>query len=91
MTDAAGQLSLQVLFDILVGGLSALGGGIVATMWKEIKDARKEHAELLQKLPETYARRDDVAEAIRRIEAALDAGIPRIFDKLDGKADKPHR
>jgi len=96
MTDpssAAGvsMQTIQILFDVLVALVSGLGGWILATMWKEIKDARKDHSDLIGKLPETYARRDDVADAISRIERAMTDGLNRIFDKLDGKADKPHR
>jgi len=91
MTDPTGALSPQTLFDVVMTLGSGLGGWVLGTMWKEIKDARREHSELLKALPETYARRDDVAEAISRIERAMTDGLNRIFDKLDGKADKPHR
>ena len=84
-------VSPQTLFDIVIALGGGLGGWIVGTMWKEIKDARKEHADLLKALPETYARRDDVADAIQRVEGVIERGLTRIFDKLDGKADKPTR
>ena len=88
MSDATGQLSIQVIFNIVIALGGALGGWILGTLWKEIKDAREDHAKLLEKLPETYARRDDVAAAVERLEGALEKGLTRIFDKLDGKADK---
>ena len=86
-TDINWQIILNVGFSLFGAG----GGWILSTMWKEIKDARKDHAELLKIMPETYARRDDMNTAIERIEAALDKGLTRIFDRLDGKQDKPHR
>jgi hypothetical protein len=87
MTEAPGGLSAQTLFDVIMALVSGLGGWVLGTMWQEIKAAREDHADLLKTLPETYARRDDVAEALERINK----GLERIFDKLDGKADKTHR
>jgi uncharacterized protein HemY len=91
MSEPSSQLPIQALFDVVVTGFGFLGGWVLGVLWREIKDARAEHAELLSKLPETYARRDDVADALKRLEDALDKGLTRIFDRLDGKADKPLR
>ena len=91
MADPTGALSPQTLCDVVMTLGSGLGGWVLGTMWKEIKDARREHSELLKALPETYARRDDVADAISRIESALDKAVTRIFDKLDQKEDRSTR
>ena len=95
MTEAGGQLSFQVLFDVAVSALGLVGAWVLSTIWGEIKQARSDHSELMRQLPETYARRDDVAAAIERVEGAIErvegavnSGFSRIFDKLDGKADK---
>ncbi len=87
MTEAPGGLSAQTLFDVAIALGGALGGWVVGTMWQEIKAARQDHSDLMKTLPETYARRDDVADALKRIED----GLTRIFQRLDDKADKPHR
>lgn len=76
------QVILNIIFTI--GG--GLGGWILTTLWKEIKDARQDHANLIRDLPETYARRDDVKDGFRDINAMLN----RIEAKIDGKADKSH-
>jgi hypothetical protein len=88
MTEQTGQLSFQVLFDVAISALGLVGAWILSTIWTEIKQARSDHSELIAKLPETYARRDDVAAAIDRLETAINQGLARIFDKLDAKADK---
>ena len=87
MTDQGDPMPFQVLFDAAIGALGILGGWILGMIWGEVKQVRADHSKLVAKLPETYARRDDVAEALERI----DKGLTRIFDKLDAKADKPHR
>ena len=73
----------QQAFDWVGGGLLAIAGWVMKALHAEIKDARREHAELARSLPETYARRDDVKDAIGRVEDTL----KRIEDKLDRKVD----
>ena len=87
----ATDINWQIVLNIGFSLSGALGGWILSTMWKEIKDARDDHAELLKTLPETYARRDDMAGALERLENAVTAGFNRLYDKIDGKADRPHR
>jgi hypothetical protein len=76
----------QVIIDVIFTLGGGLGGWILTTMWRELKDARRDHADLVDKLPDTYARRDDVKDGFRDINAVLN----RIEGKLDGKADKAH-
>jgi hypothetical protein len=73
----------QQAFDWVGSGLLVIAGWVMKVLHAEIKEARREHAVLIEKLPETYARRDDVKEAIGRVEDAL----KRIEDKLDRKVD----
>ena len=74
----------QSVINIVFALGGGLGGWILTTLWKEIKDAREDHSALAAKLPETYARRDDVREGFQNINSTL----LRIEGKLDGKADK---
>jgi hypothetical protein len=74
----------QSIINIVFALGGGLGGWILTTLWKEIKDARKDHSELRDALPNTYARRDDVKDGFRDINAVLN----RIEGKLDGKADR---
>lgn len=79
---------IQWGFDALFTIVGLLGGWILNTMWDELKEARKAHNDLADKLPETYARRDEMARTIDKLEKTITDGLARIFDKLDGKADK---
>lgn len=79
----AGGPDWQTAFDWAMAGLAGLLGWLLKAVHSEIKDARREHADLVQKLPEVYARRDDVKDGF----AGIRADLQRIFDKLDDKAD----
>ncbi len=78
------EVNLQSVLDVVVALAGALGAWILKVVWTEIKDAREDHEKLVRGLPETYARRDDVREAMQRVEALFS----RIDAKLDQKADK---
>lgn len=77
----------QTLFNVAIGLSSLLGGFVLKSVYDAIQDLRHSDGELhdrINKLPETYMRRDDfntfghdIKESLRRIET-----------KLDGKADK---
>lgn len=76
----------QIIVDVIFTLGGGLGGWILTTLWKEIKDARRDHSDLARSLPDTYARRDDVKDGFKDINAFLN----RIEAKIDGKADKSH-
>ncbi len=67
----------QSAFNVVGGLLIGLGGWIMKSMHSEIKDNR----DAIAKLPETYARRDDVKDMKQEIIDALQ----RIEDKVDRK------
>ena len=67
----------QSAFNILFALFGAVGGYVMKVFHDEIKDNRDE----LQKLPSTYARRDDVKEMTTDIIDTL----KRIEDKVDRK------
>lgn len=75
------QLALNWAFA-LVG---ALGGLILKAMWDALTAMRRELALLQDSISSNYVRRDDFKMHAQRVELLLD----RIYEKLDGKADKP--
>jgi predicted nucleic acid-binding Zn-ribbon protein len=78
---------VQFLINLIVGLCGGFGAWVlraVSAEQKELAAANKELAARLDSLPNLYARRDDVREAMHRIEA----GLQRIEDRLDQKADK---
>lgn len=67
----------QSAFNILFALFGAVGGYVMKVFHDEIKDNRDE----LQKLPSTYARRDDVKE----MKTDIIDTLKRIEDKVDRK------
>lgn len=67
----------QSAFNILFALFGAVGGYVMKVFHDEIKDNRDE----LQKLPSTYARRDDMKE----MKTDIIDTLKRIEDKVDRK------
>jgi len=90
-------------FDIatlLVDGLFAvvafLGGFLLKAMWGAIDKLREDMLEPNKAIARDYVRRDDFSGHVQRLEAMftqhqaqMHEMLNRIYDKLDGKADRP--
>ena len=77
----------QFLINLIVALCGGFGAWVLRAVAKEIGELSTAHrllADKMENLPNVYARRDDVKEAMRRIEEA----VLRIESKLDHKADK---
>ena len=86
---------LQTFVNIIGTFLIAVLGWVSRQLWidlkTDVKKVREDHKGLADKLhalevdlPKTYTPKDDFAAAMKEINA----GLQRIYDKLDGKADK---
>lgn len=82
----------QTILNWAFGLVGTLGGFVVTAMWNAIGDLRKDNAalaksigDLSDKINRDFVRRDDYRDDITEIKS----GILRIFEKLDGKADRP--
>ena len=73
-------MDLQNIINTGIGIIGGLLGWIVRILWEEQQQLRQD----MQKLPEIYVRRDDWKDQIKEVKDML----AKIFDKLDGKADK---
>ena len=74
----------QNLIDTILGvGLTVLGW-FARELWAAVKELKADLAKLREDLPKEYVARDDYREDIREIKAML----AKIFEKLEGKADK---
>lgn len=81
-------MDFQVLFDIALGLAGAFGGWVLKMMYdkingldKDLFEQSKSFQSLVEKLPDTYARRDDVKDKFDQLLAAC----VRIEGKIDTK------
>jgi uncharacterized protein (DUF111 family) len=85
------QPDLQIIFNILVALVGALGGWILNGLRSEQVNLRSDHNALADKLHEidklvagTYVKRDDM----EKLSTAIFTKLDRIEGKLDGKQDR---
>jgi hypothetical protein len=74
----------QTVINMVLGAASTTIGWFARELWSAIKDLKADLAKLREELPKTYVTRDDFREDMRELKDMLG----KIFDKLDGKADK---
>lgn len=81
----------EVLFKIAVGIAGFLGGWVLNNLTKRIESLQSADAELTKKVNSIevlvageYVKREDFNNISRELFAKLD----KIYDRLDGKADK---
>jgi hypothetical protein len=74
----------QHLIDIGLGVSCAVTGWFARELWSAVKELKADLAKLREDLPRTYVARDDHRADMREIKDLLG----KIFDRLDGKADK---
>jgi hypothetical protein len=74
----------QHLIDIGLGTACAVTGWFARELWAAVKELKADLAKLREDLPRTYVARDDYRADMREIKDMLG----KIFDRLDGKADK---
>ena len=77
-------MEYQSLINTGAGIVFTVAGWFCREMWTAVKDLKSDLAKLREELPKTYVTRDDNRDDIREIKEMLG----KIFDKLDGKADK---
>jgi hypothetical protein len=77
-------MEYQSLINTGAGIAFTVAGWFAREMWTAVKELKSDLAKLREELPKTYVTRDDSREDIREIKEMLG----KIFDKLDGKADK---
>ena len=74
----------QNLINIVGGAALTVTGWFARELWAAVKDLKLDLAKLREELPKTYVIRDDYKSDVREIKDMLS----KIFDRLDGKADK---
>ena len=74
----------QTIINIAFAITGFLGGWILKIIWDEIKLLQKNQKGIEHDISSNYVRKDDYRVDIAEVKGML----VRIFDKLDGKADK---
>ena len=77
-------MDIQIWINLMVGCLVAAMGWFGRQLWEAVKELRRDIHTIESDLPKTYVQKEDYNMTMKRIE---DMFI-RIWDKLDGKADK---
>jgi len=77
-------VELQTTFNLLLGVVTATLGWFAREMWAAVKELRADLAKLREQLPKQYVAKDDYKDDIRELKEISG----KIFEKLDGKADK---
>jgi hypothetical protein len=74
------QTVINTLFGIVLLGT----GWFLNEVWRAVKELRKDLHEIEAELPKEYVLKIDLDKRMEHIETMFQ----RIYDKLDGKADK---
>lgn len=78
-------MDTQTLVNIAAGTILAVLGWFARVLWEAVNTLREDLHKLEVDLPSNYIRRDEFQDGMKEIKDMLG----KIFDKLDGKADKP--
>jgi hypothetical protein len=77
-------MELQSILNFVGGAAIASGGWFAREIWGAVKELRKDIHEIEVDLPKSYVSKFDMDKRMDHIEDMF----KRIYDKLDGKADK---
>lgn len=78
------NMDSQTIINLVGGAVLVAVGWWCREIWDSVKQLKLDLKELEIELPTNYVRREDIESRFDKIDAVLE----RIFDKLDGKADK---
>jgi len=74
----------QNIIDIGAGMVMAVAGWLMRELWGAVKELQRDLSKLEAALPKEYVLKEDLDKRMDHIESMFQ----RIYDKLDGKADK---
>lgn len=82
---------VQLGFTLLFGALAAIGGWIMKRMHARMDYLERSHTKHRLHVAEQYVNKTEMSALQQEMRAGftkIEAGMERIYDKLDGKADK---
>ena len=74
----------QNLINLGLGAVLTVAGWLMRELWGAVKELQRDLSKLEAALPKEYVLKDDLDKRMQHIEDMFQ----RIYDKLDGKADK---
>lgn len=77
-------MEMQTIINVVLGSILATIGWLARELWGAVKALQKDLHNLEVDLPKSYVSKDDFNITMKHIEDMFQ----RIYDKLDGKADK---
>jgi hypothetical protein len=77
-------MDTQTIINFIGGSVLAIGGWFAREIWGAVKELRKDLHSIETDLPKSYVSKFDMDKRMDHIEDMF----KRIYDKLDGKADK---
>lgn len=81
-------MDTQTIINVIGGLLLSIIGWLARQLWDAVQKLRADIHKLELELPKHYVHKDDFVEAMKELRSDLTKGFDRIYDKLDGKADK---
>ena len=75
----------QTIINLVAGSVFMVVGWLARELWVAVKELRADLHRIEIEMPTNYIRRDEFSEGMKEIKEML----RQIFDKMDGKADKP--
>ena len=74
----------QNFINLGLGAVLTVAGWLMRELWGAVKELQRDLSKLEAALPKEYVLKDDLDKRMQHIEDMFQ----RIYDKLDGKADK---
>ena len=78
------MVDYQNLINLGLGAVLTVAGWLMRELWGAVKELQRDINKLEATLPKEYVLKEDMDKRMDHIESMFQ----RIYDKLDGKADK---
>jgi len=78
------MVEFQNLINLGLGAILTVAGWLMRELWGAVKELQRDINKLEATLPKEYVLKEDLDKRMDHIESMFQ----RIYDKLDGKADK---
>lgn len=82
------MMETQSMINIGLSALMGVIGWFARQLWEAVDELRRDLKGIEVAMPTNYVRKDEFSDAVRDLRHDIDIGFQRIYDKIDGKADK---